>query len=142
MGAEYASVPGRPGLEARLGIDTVRRALWVGPVIVAVFALLGGGAASVAAAIGVAIVVANLALAGWLLSAAASISMELYHAAALVSFLVRLGLIMAVTLGIAGLFEIDRPALGIAAVTAYLVLLTLEALAVVREGRKEFEWSR
>jgi len=142
MGAEDGPVPGRPGIEARIGIDTGRRALWVGPIIVAVFAVLGGGGAAVAAALGVVIVAGNFILAGWLLSVAASISLGFYHAAALTSFLVRLGLITAAMLGIAGLFEIDRPAMGIAAVTAYMILLTSEAAAVTREARKEFEWSR
>ncbi len=139
---EYQPAPGRPGIEARIGRDMAWRGLWVGPLIVAAFGLLRGGAGAVAAAVGVVVVVANFLLAGWLLSAAAAISLRLYHAAALFGFLIRLGLITATMFGVAALFEIDRPALGIGAVVAYLVLLVWEAAALTAGARKEYQWGR
>jgi hypothetical protein len=139
---EYQPAPGRPGIEAGIARAIAWRGVWVGPVIVAVFALLRGGAGAIAAAVGVLIVAGNFLLSGWLLSAAAAVSLRLYHAAALFSFLIRLGLIAAMMFGVAALFEIDRPALGIAAVVAYLVLLVWEAAALTAGARKEYQWGR
>jgi hypothetical protein len=85
-------------------------------------------------------VVANFLVSGALLSAAARISLSLYHAAALFGFLLRLVLITVVMLMVARVFDIDRMAFGVAAVVSYLVLLTLEAAAVARGGEKELEW--
>lgn len=127
-------------VEATLARHLVRRAVVVGPVIVAAAWALRGPDGAVAAGVGVAIVVANFLVSGALLSAAARISLSLYHAAALFGFLLRLVLITVVMLMVARVFDIDRVAFGIAAVVSYLVLLTLEAAAVARGGEKELEW--
>jgi hypothetical protein len=113
----------------------------VGPIVVAGAGIIRGIDGAIAAAVGVAIVVANFLLSGILLSAAATISLTLYHAAALIGFLLRLVLITVVMLLVAHMFEIDRVAFGVAAVVSYLVLLTLEAAAVARRGAKELEWT-
>ncbi|MBI5157491.1 MAG: hypothetical protein HZA58_05685 [Acidimicrobiia bacterium] len=131
----------RPDVEAGLARHIARRAVVVGPLVVAVAWIARGPDGAIAAAIGVAIVVGNFLLSGLLLSAAATISMTLYHAAALIGFLLRLVLITVVMLLVAHLFEIDRIAFGVAAVVSYLVLLTLEAAAVVRRGERELEWT-
>lgn len=127
-------------VEATLARHLVRRAVVVGPVVVAAAWALRGPDGAVAAGVGVAIVVANFLVSGALLSAAARISLSLYHAAALFGFLLRLVLITVVMLMVARVFDIDRVAFGIAAVVSYLVLLTLEAAAVARGGEKELEW--
>jgi hypothetical protein len=44
-------------------------------------------------------------------------------------------------LAVAHLFDIDRVSFGVAAVATYMVLLTLEAIAVARAGDKEMEWT-
>ncbi len=131
----------RTDVEATLARAIVRRAVIVGPIIVAGFGVARGVDGAIAAAVGVAIVVANFLLSGLVLSAAATISLTLYHAAALFGFLLRLVLITVVMLLVAQLFEIDRIAFGVAAVVSYLVLLTLEAAAVARRGAKELEWT-
>jgi hypothetical protein len=74
------------------------------------------------------------------MSRAARASLRAYHAAALFGFLVRLVLISLTMLAVAALFAVDRGAMGIGAVVAYLVLLTWEALAVSRDDRKERAW--
>jgi hypothetical protein len=137
----FEPAPGAADLEAKIAIATVRRAVWVAPVLVAVFAALRGAAGAVAAAIGVAIVVGNFVLAGFVLSKAAAISLKLYHAAALFGFFLRLGLIMLVMLVVAQVIDVDRLAMGISAVVSYLVLLSWEAVAVSRGETKELEWS-
>ncbi len=120
-----------------MGRATARRALLVGPVLVAVFWLTRGGAGAAAAAVGVAIVAGNFLLAGGLLSLAARRSLAIYHAVAVVGFFVRLGLIMLVMFGVAWIWDVDRLAMAVAAVASYLVLLTWEAVVVLRreEGR-------
>ena len=127
-------------VEAIIGRHIARHALIVGPLIIGVAWLLRGGLGAVSAAAGVAIVVMNFVLSGLALAKAATVSMKVYHAVALLSFFVRLGLIMAAAFLVASLFEVDREALGVAAVVAYLTLLTWEAWAVMGGSRKEMEW--
>lgn len=127
-------------VEAIVARQTVRRALLVGPVVVGVAWILRGAGGGVAAALGVGIVVANFLLAGVILSRAATVSLRVYHAAALLGFVVRLGLITASMFLIASLFEVDRPAMGVAAVVAYFALLTWEAWALTRGPERELEW--
>lgn len=137
----YEAAPGPQDIEAKIAIATARRAVWVAPPLVAVFALVRGGLGAMSSAIGIAIVVANFVLAGFVLSKAAAISLKLYHAAALVGFFLRLTLIMLVMLVTAQVIEVDRLAMGISAVVSYLVLLSWEAVAVTRGETKELEWS-
>ena len=128
-------------VEAQIAWATIRRSAFVGPAIVLVAWALRGNIGAVSAAVGVAVVAANFLLAGLVLSRAAGVSMRAYHAAALLGFFVRLGLITLMMFVVASLFEVDRPALGIAAVVAYFALLTWEAWALTRSPRRESEWS-
>ncbi|NNC74624.1 MAG: ATP synthase subunit I, partial [Acidimicrobiia bacterium] len=82
-----------PDVEAVIARHMVARAVWVAPALAAVFWVIRGGAGALGALAGVAIVAANFLVAGFILSKAARISLGLYHAAALVGFLMRLGLI-------------------------------------------------
>jgi hypothetical protein len=134
------SLETRP-VEAIMAGHIIRRGIFVAPVFIALFWLARGPEGAIAAAIGVGVVLANFWLGGWLLSSAARVSLSLYHAAALFGFFVRLGLITGSMFAIAWLFDIDRIAFGITAVGSYVVLLTLEAGAVLRGARREFEWT-
>ena len=129
-----------PDVEAIIARHTVRRAVVVGPILVALFWLLRGTDGAIAAAIGVAIVAGNFLLGGVLMSMAARISLGLYHAAALLGFVLRLGLIAATMLAVAAAVDIDRPALGITVVVSYLALLSWEAYAVAKGSERELEW--
>jgi len=129
-------------VEAVIARKMVLRAWWLGPVIVAVAWALRGFTGAWAAAIGVVIVVVNFLLSGELLSRSARVSLKVYHAAALLGFFVRLGFITLSMFIVASLVEIDRPAMGVAAVVAYMVLLSLEAWALMNGERRELEWSR
>lgn len=138
-----AAAPGSSvEVESVLARHTVRRAVFVGPPIVVVAALAAGTSGAVAALIGVTIVVGNFLLAGVILSKAARISLGLYHAAALFGFFIRLGLVTLTMLLVVQTVELHRPAMGIAAVVSYLVLLSWEALAVARGSERELEWIR
>lgn len=128
-------------VESALAVNIIKRALIVGPVIVAVAWVVSGPTAAWSAAAGVVIVLANFLIAGWLLSRAATVSMQTYHAVALFGFFVRMGFIALSMFAVAWVFDVDRRAMGLAAITSFLALLVLESLAVVRGERKDLEWS-
>lgn len=141
VATEFGPAPGAADIEAKISLATVRRSIWVAPPLIAIFAVTSGVLGAVSAAGGVLIVVGNFVLAGFVLSKAAAISLKLYHAAALFGFFLRLALIMLVMVVTAQVVEVDRLAMGIAAVVSYLVLLAWEAVAVSRGEAKELEWS-
>lgn len=133
--------PGTVDVEAIIARHVARRALWVAPILITLFGFLRGVDGAVASAIGVAVVVGNFLLSGWMLSIAAKISLALYHAAALFGFFLRLILITVSLLVLGSLTELDRMALGLSVVAAYLVLLSLEAVAVARGKERELDWT-
>ncbi len=128
-------------VEATIAKHTVQRAVYLGPVVLAVFWATRGIDGLIAAAIGLTVVVGNFLLAGGMLSVAARISLSLYHAAALFGFFLRLGLIALAVLIISRLVELDRLAFGVTVVVAYLGLLTWEAIAVAKGAERELEWT-
>jgi len=128
-------------IEVALARDIVKRSLFVGPIAVGLAWAIRGHIGGLSALLGVAIVVANFLFSGWLLSTAMKISLSAYHAAALFGFVLRLALIAGAMFAMAALFDVDRYAMGIAAVGSYLVLLTLEAVAMSRNTEREAEWT-
>lgn len=131
----------RTPVEAVLARHTARRGLYVIPLLVAVFAVARGAEGALGAAIGGAVVVANVLLVGAMLSLAIRVSLAMYHAAALLGFLLRLGLTIGAILGIASVFDIDRVSFGVAAVVTYIVLFALEVVAVARGRERELDWT-
>ena len=131
----------QPAVESILARHTVARVVWVGPPLVAIFALTGGWAGAGSAALGVGAVVANFLLAGSILSISARISLAAYHAAALFGFFLRLGLLVLTILLIARFVPIDRLAFGVSAVVSYLVLLSWEAVAVSKGRERDLDWT-
>lgn len=123
-------------VEAIMSRNMVKRAVWVAPVLMIVFGVASGVSGAVAAGAGVAIVVVNFLIGGWIMSTAAAVSLTLYHAAALFGFFIRLGLITMAMLLIASVTDIDRTAMGVSAVVSYLTLLSLEAVSVVKSVEK------
>jgi len=128
-------------IEIALARDIVKRSLVVGPIAVGIAWAIRGHIGALSALLGVAIVVGNFLISGWLLSTAIKISLSAYHAAALFGFVLRLALIAGAMFAVAALFDVDRYAMGIAAVGSYLVLLTLEAIAMSRNTEREAEWT-
>ncbi|MDK1011392.1 MAG: hypothetical protein QGM46_10720 [Actinomycetota bacterium] len=123
-------------VEAIMSRNMVKRAVWVAPVLMIIFGVASGVSGAVAAGVGVAIVVVNFLIGGWIMSTAAAVSLTLYHAAALFGFFIRLGLITMAMLLIASVTDIDRTAMGVSAVVSYLTLLSLEAVSVVKSVEK------
>jgi len=139
--SDDAAMARLPDIEATLARHTVKRALVIGPIIVAVTWVFRGFDGAIGAAIGVAIVVVNFLASGYALSMAARISLSVYHAAALFGFLLRLIAITVTMILVSKLFEVDRIAFGIAVIVSYMVLLVLEARAVSRGNERELEWT-
>jgi hypothetical protein len=135
--AETQTVP----VESILARHTAARAVYVAPVLIAVFWMIGGWDGAWSSALGVGIVVVNFLLAGAILSISAKISLAVYHAAALFGFFLRLGLMVLTVLLIAEFLPIDRIAFGISAVAAYLVLLSWEAVAVSKGRERNLDWT-
>ncbi len=134
------SVEHGPPLEANLAKETVARAVYIGPALILLFGLLNGWDGAWSAALGVVVVVANFLLAGAILSISLRISLQAYHAAALIGFLLRLALFVGAVYLIATLVEVDRVAFGISAVIAYIVMLAWEAVSITRDREREPSW--
>jgi hypothetical protein len=144
VNADHVSVPvpaHAAPVEARMARNIVSRAVYVAPPLVIVAWLLAGPEGAVAGAAGVAVVVVNFLLFGAMLSGAARISLSMYHAVALGGFFVRLGMLAGTMLLVARLYDIDRMSFGMATVVTYIVLLTLEAVAVSRGRERELDWT-
>jgi len=129
-----------PSIEANMAKATVARAIYVGPTLVLLFGLLRGWDGTWSAALGVALVISNFLLAGAILSISARISLQAYHAAALIGFFLRLALFIGAVYLIASVVEVDRLAFGISAVVAYITLLTWEAVELSKNGEREPSW--
>lgn len=137
----YGPVPDERPIEAIIGKNIAKRGIIVAPILAAVFGLLQGWIGAISAAVGVAVVLINFVLGGYIMARAARVSVSLYHAAALFGFLVRLGLITVSMLVIANVTNLDRMAMGISVIVSYLVLLSWEAVAIVNGAERDLEWS-
>lgn len=140
LAAEQPQIP-RSDVEFILALHTVARAIYVAPVMIALFWIIRGWDGGWSAAVGVVAVVINFLLAGGILSISARVSLAAYHAAALIGFFLRLGLLTLTMLLIAELAPIDRLAFGITAVVTYLVLIGAEMVAMTRGKERELEWT-
>ena len=128
-------------VELRLARNTVRRVVYIAPLLIGLFWLIRGWDGAWSSAIGVIVVVGNFLLAGAILSISARISLAAYHAAALIGFFLRLGLLTVTMLLIANYAPIDRLSFGITAVVTYLVLIAAETVAVAKGKERELEWT-
>lgn len=128
-------------VESVLARHTVARAVYVAPILIAIFWLTRGWDGAWSSALGIAVVVVNFLLAGAIMSISAKISLAAYHAAALFGFFIRLGLLILTMLLIASIVPIDRLAFGVTAVVAYLVLLSWEAVAVAKGRERNLDWT-
>ena len=134
-------IEGTTPVETVIARHTVKRAIWVAPLVIALFTILRGLDGLIGSTLGVAVVVGNFLLAGAMLSLAMRISLAMYHAAALFGFFLRLALIMATMFLIVQFVDVDRLAFGISAVVTYIVLLALEAIAVARGRERDLDWT-
>lgn len=115
-----------PAPEPVLVRDMAKRALGFAPLVVLACTAVWGGAGAASAGYALVIVLANFALAAWLLSTAARTSYGLLMGAALFGFLLRLGLISAAVLLVKDAGWVEPLALGLTLVVAHLGLLFWE----------------
>lgn len=115
-----------PAPEPMLVRDMARRALVGAPILVLAATAIWGADGAASSAYGVAIVVANLVLAAWMLSTAARISYGLLMGAALFGFALRLALVAAAVLPVKDAGWVEPLALGLTLVATHLGLLFWE----------------
>jgi hypothetical protein len=140
-GVLHAPAPDPRPVEAIIGKNIAKRALFVAPPLILIFGIAGGWLGAVSSALGIAIVIVNFVLGGYILATSARVSLTMYHAAALLGFFIRLGLITLTMVLIVSVADIDRVAMGVSVVVSYLVLLSLEAVAVAKGAERELEWT-
>jgi hypothetical protein len=115
-----------PAPERQVALDMAKRALPFAPIPIALCALVWGGAGAASAAFAIVLVVANFALAAWMLGAAARISYALLMGAALFGYLLRLALIFAAVFAVRDASWVEPTALGITLIATHLGLLAWE----------------
>ena len=126
MSSSTASVTDAPPVERQVVTDMIRRAVPVAPVVAAVAALIWGLDGGLSAAYGLAIVLANFALAAALLTWAGRRSAALLMGMALFGYLLRLGLVAVAVLAVKDLGWVELLPLGLTIVVAHLGLLFWE----------------
>ncbi len=144
MSAEPASLAttrldGDP-VELEVSRDMIKRGLLAAPVLIAVCALIWGVNGAYSAAFAIGLVLVNFALAAWLISATAKISLSVMMAATLFGYLVRLGLVLVAVLLVKDASWISRAALGTSIIVTHLGLLIWElkyvAISLAHSGLK------
>ena len=128
-------------VEWALALDACRPAVVLLPLAALIFGLVRGPGAAWAAAVGVALVAANLLASGAILALVARRRPGLLPATALLSFVLRLALLTVTLLLLQRATGMDRYAVTISAVAAYVVMITWEVVVVARGSRREPEWS-
>ncbi|HEY3484380.1 MAG TPA: ATP synthase subunit I [Ilumatobacteraceae bacterium] len=129
-----------PAVEVSISKDLVKRGLVIGPVLIAVCAVIWGSDGALSAAYGVAIVLVNFLLAAALIAGTARISLGLMMGAILFGYLIRLGLIFLAVLLVKDAEWISLPALGATIIVTHLGLLLWElkyvAISLANPGLK------
>jgi hypothetical protein len=126
MSTTFVSRDLGPAPEPVVARDIAKRSVLLAPVAVLVCAAIWGSDGATSAAYATAIVLANFAVAAWMLSTAAKISYGLLMGAALFGFLLRLGLVSAAVLLVKDAAWVEPMALGLTLVVAHLGLLFWE----------------
>lgn len=129
-----------PAPEVAVSTDMIKRGLIVAPLLIAVCGVIWGLDGVWSSAYGIAIVLANFALAAGSIAMAARISLGLMMAATLFGYLVRLALIFLAVWLVKDAAWISFPALGSTIIITHLGLLFWEmkyvALSLAHPGLK------
>ncbi len=129
-----------PSPEVAVSTDMIKRGLLVGPVLIAVCAVIWGLDGAWSSAYGIAIVLTNFALAAAFIASAARISLGLMMAATLFGYIIRLALIFLAVWLVKDAGWISFPALGSTIIITHLGLLFWEmkyvALSLAHPGLK------
>jgi hypothetical protein len=129
-----------PAPEVAVSTDMIKRGLLVAPVLIAICGLIWGMDGVWSSAYGIAIVLANFALAAASIAMAARISLGLMMAATLFGYIIRLALIFLAVWLVKDAGWISFPALGSTIIITHLGLLFWEmkyvALSLAHPGLK------
>ena len=129
-----------PAPEVAVSTDMIKRGLVVAPVLIAICGVIWGMDGVWSGAYGIAIVLANFALAAAFIAGAARISLGLMMAATLFGYLIRLALIFLAVWLVKDAGWISFPALGSTIIITHLGLLFWEmkyvALSLAHPGLK------
>lgn len=129
-----------PAPEVAVSTDMIKRGLIVAPLLIAVCGVIWGMDGVWSSAYGIAIVLANFALAAASIAMAARISLGLMMAATLFGYLIRLALIFLAVWLVKDAAWISFPALGSTIIITHLGLLFWEmkyvALSLAHPGLK------
>lgn len=129
-----------PAPEVEVSRDMIKRGLLVGPLLIAICAVIWGADGAWSSAYGIAIVLVNFALAAAIIAGAARVSLTLLMAATLFGYLIRLGLIFVAVWVVRESSWISFPALGSTIIVTHLGLLFWEmkyvALSLTQPGLK------
>ena len=129
-----------PSPEVHVSTDMIKRGLIVAPLLIAICAVIWGGDGAWSAIYGIALVLANFAIAAAIISMAARISLGLMMGATLFGYLIRLGLIFLAVYLVKDASWISLPALGATIIVTHLGLLFWEmkyvALSLAHPGLK------
>lgn len=129
-----------PATEVHVSRDMIKRGLVAGPVLVAICAVLWGGDGALSSVYGIALVLANFALAAAIIATTARISLGLLMGATLFGYLIRLGLIFLAVYLVRDAGWISLPALGATIIVTHLGLLFWEmkyvAISLAHPGLK------
>jgi hypothetical protein len=129
-----------PAPEVVVSTDMIKRGLVVAPVLIAICGVIWGMDGVWSGAYGIAIVLANFALAAAFIAGAARISLGLMMAATLFGYLIRLALIFLAVWLVKDAGWISFPALGSTIIITHLGLLFWEmkyvALSLAHPGLK------
>ncbi len=130
MTAPTVSATDAPPVERQVAKDMIRRAVPVAPVLMAAAALVWGFDGGLSAAYGLAIVLANFALAAALLSWAGRRSVALLMGVALFGYLVRLALVGGAVLAVKDQAWVELVPLTLTILVTHLGLLFWETSRV------------
>lgn len=119
-----------PPVERQVAGDMIRRGLPVAPVLVAVAGLIWGLDGAFSAAYGLALVLANFALAAVLLSWAGRRSVGLLMGVALFGYLLRLAVVAGAVLVVKDMAWVELLPLGLTIIVTHLGLLFWETTKV------------
>jgi hypothetical protein len=129
-----------PAPEVAVSTDMIKRGLVAAPVLIAICGVIWGMDGVWSSAYGIAIVLANFALAAASIASAARISLGLMMAATLFGYIIRLALIFLAVWLVRDAAWISFPALGSTIIITHLGLLFWEmkyvALSLAQPGLK------
>jgi hypothetical protein len=115
-----------PAFESQVAVDLARRAAIVAPVVVLALGLARGVDGAASALVGLALVALNFLLAARLVGWAAGKSVAAVYGTVMGGYLLRLGALLGIVVGLERVAWIDVPVLVITIAVAHLVLLVWE----------------